>query len=85
MKGKIRKLAKKKSFKTVMILMVLMLCSTSFAFASEPTTGLNIEFDFDQMFTWANQLITAMLPVVYITMGISLAFLIIRSLKMAFS
>lgn len=48
-------------------------------------TGFTISFDVNQMFTWAQTIITALMPVLYVTLGISLGFLIIRSLKSAFN
>lgn len=46
--------------------------------------GLSINFDVTQMFTWAQTIINALTPVLYVTLGISLGFLIIRSLRNAF-
>lgn len=48
----------------------------------EPT--LTIDFQVADMFVWAQTIINAMLPIVYITMGLGLGFLIIRSLRSAF-
>ena len=60
--------------------------------AEGPTTGsttttpsLDIAFDVAECFSWAQTIISAMLPVVYITMGVSLGFLIIRAFKSAFN
>lgn len=51
-----------------------------------PTTPtLEINFDIAQMFQWAQTIIDAMLPVVYIIMGVALGFLIIRAFKSAFN
>jgi hypothetical protein len=50
-----------------------------------PAPQLEIEFDMTQAFTWAQTIINAMLPVVYIMMGVGLGFLIINALKRAFS
>lgn len=47
--------------------------------------GLTLNFDVTQMFTWAQTIINALMPVLYVTLGISLGFLIIRSLKSAFN
>lgn len=57
----------------------------SMVFASGTTPTLNFDFDFSQMFTWTNSILSAMMPVVYITLGISLAFVILRALKSAFN
>lgn len=53
--------------------------------ASETTPSLDIAFDVAECFSWAQTIISAMLPVVYITMGVSLGFLIIRAFKSAFN
>jgi hypothetical protein len=49
------------------------------------TTGIALNFDVTQMFTWAQTIINALLPVLYVTLGISLGFLIIRALRSAFN
>lgn len=49
------------------------------------TPSLDIQFDVAECFSWAQTIISAMLPVVYITMGVSLGFLIIRAFKSAFN
>lgn len=73
-----------------MMLMLMMLSLTIFAvpgLCEDPTPApqLEIEFDMTQAFTWAQTIINAMLPVVYIMMGVGLGFLIINALKRAFS
>lgn len=52
-------------------------------FATDPTT-LTFNFDPEEMFTWTNTMLSALMPVLYITLGISLAFIIINALKYAF-
>ncbi len=52
------------------------------AFATEPTLTFN--FDPAEMFSWTNVMLSALMPVLYITLGISLAFIIINALKYAF-
>lgn len=54
--------------------------------ATEGTTTPTLQFNFDpeQMFYWTNMMLNAMMPVVYITLGISLAFVILNALKAAF-
>lgn len=57
------------------------------AFAGEADgsgSGIAINFDINQMFTFANIIIEALMPVVYITAGLGIGFLIINSLKAAF-
>lgn len=53
--------------------------------ADGTTPSLDIAFDVSECFSWAQTIISAMLPVVYITMGVSLGFLIIRAFKSAFN
>ncbi len=53
------------------------------AFATSSTT-LTFNFDPAEMFTWTNTMLSALMPVLYITLGISLAFIIINALKYAF-
>ena len=48
------------------------------------SAGIAIDFDINQMFTFANIIIEALMPVVYITAGLGIGFLIINSLKAAF-
>lgn len=55
------------------------------AFAAEgDSSGININFDVTQMFKFANIIIDSLMPVVYITAGLGIGFLIINSLKNAF-
>lgn len=59
---------------------------TAACYATEGSTPtLDIEFKVEECFSWAQTIISAMLPVVYITMGVSLGFLIIRAFKSAFN
>lgn len=51
---------------------------------TEETASLNINFDVAEMFTWAEMMINAMKPVMYITMGVGLAFLILNAFKAIF-
>ncbi|NLE04525.1 MAG: hypothetical protein GX638_06970 [Crenarchaeota archaeon] len=62
---------------------VLTLAGTVPAFA-EDGTSLAFNFDPSEMFTWTNTMLSALMPVLYITLGISLAFIIINALKYAF-
>lgn len=55
------------------------------AAAAQTSPSLSINFDVSQMFSWAQTIINALLPVVYVTMGIGLGFLIIRALRSAFN
>lgn len=54
-------------------------------FLGSTTPTLTIDFSVENMFTWAQTIINALLPVVYVTMGIGLGFLIIRALRSAFN
>ena len=52
---------------------------------SSSATGIQISFDPSQMFTYSNVIISCLMPVVYITAGLSLGFTVIYALKSAFS
>ena len=49
------------------------------------STGIAINFEPSQMFTYSNVIISCLMPVVYITAGLSLGFTVIYALKSAFS
>lgn len=57
----------------------------TFCVEGSGSTGIAINFDTSQMFTFANTIIEALMPVVYITAGLGLGFMIINSLRNAFS
>ncbi|NLN48300.1 MAG: hypothetical protein GX154_04285 [Clostridiales bacterium] len=83
------KLASKKVSKKVIAVFsiaMMMLMMAVPGLCTEPETpSLDINFDIEEMFTWAQTIINAMLPVVYIIMGVALGFLIIRAFKAAFN
>lgn len=58
-------------------------CTATPVLASE-STGININFEPTQMFTYSNVIISCLMPVVYITAGLSLGFTVIYALKSAF-
>lgn len=62
----------------------LVVLPATYAFAAEGEAGINVNFDTTKMFTFANVIIESLMPVVYITAGLSIGFLIINSLKTAF-
>lgn len=79
---------KKGTFAKVALFILIMtfaFCMTSMVFA-EGSSAPTLTFNFEpaQMFTWTNTMLSALMPVLYITLGISLAFIIINSLKYAF-
>lgn len=49
------------------------------------TPALELNFDMAQMFNWTQTILDAMMPVLYISLGIGLAFIVIRALKGAFN
>ena len=49
------------------------------------TESLTLNFDLSQMFQWAQMIIDVLMPVLYITLGVSLGFIVIRALKSAFN
>lgn len=74
----------KSVYSKVALAMVISLAAAVPAFAEEVQPTLSIDFQVADMFVWAQTIINAMLPIVYITMGLGLGFLIIRSLRSAF-
>lgn len=77
---------KNKRSKIVLALLTLMVLIMNVApcFASETTPSLEIDLDLAEMFAWAETIVNVMMPIVYITMGIGLGFLIINALRRAF-
>lgn len=75
--------AKTKAAKVAITTAALTLVAAVPAYATESTT-LTFNFDPEEMFTWTNTMLSALMPVLYITLGISLAFIIINALKYAF-
>lgn len=53
------------------------------SFCSESNT-FTMNFKPTEMFKWAQMVLDMMMPVLYITLGVSLAFIVIRALKSAF-
>lgn len=75
-----------KKIMSVIVAMSFMILGTVGAFASgDGTPTLDIDFDVSEMFTWAQTIINAMMPVLYIIMGVALGFLIINAFKRAFN
>lgn len=68
----------------VMVAGMSALCAVPAWAADGDSAGIAIDFDISQMFTFANIIIEALMPVVYITAGLGIGFLIINSLKAAF-
>jgi len=84
MKGLLTNLKQKINSKKVAISTAVLATATSVqAFAAEGDT-LVFNFSPTEMFTWTNTMLSALMPVLYITLGISLAFIIINALKYAF-
>lgn len=73
-----------KKIMSLIVAMSLMILGTVGAFATSETPTLDINFDVSEMFTWAQTIINAMMPVLYIIMGVALGFLIINAFKRAF-
>ena len=85
MKQKLLKLRKKISASLSIAALTLLAMVPTSAYASEtPAAGIDINFEPSQMFTYSNVIISALMPVVYITAGLSLGFTIIYALKSAF-
>lgn len=77
--------AKKAKFMSGLTAGALALAPVAGYCTEETVPQLEINFDVTQMFTWAQTIISAMMPVVYVTMGLGLGFLIIRSFRSAFA
>lgn len=79
-------ITKFKAKKVALTTAALTAAATVPAYAEGGTTGTSLAFNFDpaEMFTWTNTMLSALMPVLYITLGISLAFIIINALKYAF-
>lgn len=73
-----------KKIMSLIVAMSFMILGTVGAFATSETPTLDINFDVSEMFTWAQTIINAMMPVLYIIMGVALGFLIINAFKRAF-
>jgi hypothetical protein len=78
-----RKIAGYKMQKLMLICMVAMYCIVMLALPA--SAALVLDFDTNSMFTYAQLIVDALLPVMYIILGIALGFIIIRALKSAFS
>ena len=81
-------MANKKNVKrlvSLMVVLTIVMCYVAIGFCTSETPTLVIEFDTSQMFAWAQTIITAMMPVLYIIMGVGLGFIVIRAFKSAFS
>lgn len=77
--------AKTKLASALAVVGTTTMLAVSHASETSATPTLDIEFNVEECFSWAQTIISAMLPVVYITMGVSLGFLIIRAFKSAFN
>ena len=82
----LNKIKEKINAKKVAIATTVLTVATSAtpALASGGEGTLTFNFDPAEMFTWTNTMLSALMPVLYITLGISLAFIIINALKYAF-
>jgi hypothetical protein len=86
LKNLVAKFKQSRLFKMyVAMVLALSTCTVGvFAATEPPPPSLTLDFDFTQMFSWAQNILNVMMPVVYITMGVALAFVIIKALKSAF-
>lgn len=74
-----------KWFVSVMVVLTIVTCFIAIGYCAGNTPTLDINFDTAQMFAWAQTIITAMMPVLYIIMGVGLGFIVIRAFKSAFN
>lgn len=77
---KVRGLEKKLKTAIMVAIMSVVMCVPAYA----STPSLTFNFDPAKMFEWTNVMLSALMPVLYITLGIGLAFIIINALKYAF-
>ncbi len=84
MKGFWGKLLKGKDLAVAFTFALLIVLGTTPGYCEEPTT-LQLNFNMTEMFSWTQMILDVMMPVLYITLGVSLAFIIIRALKSAFN
>lgn len=81
-----KRLSVKKKLMAILTTVACCVMTVVPAFAEgEASTGITIDFQPDQMFTYSNVIISCLMPVVYITAGLSLGFTVIYALKSAFS
>lgn len=59
---------------------------TTIALLTQTTTtsALKVNIKASEMFSWTQMMLDVMLPVLYVTLGVALAFIIIRALKNLF-
>ena len=70
---------------SLLVVITIVMCYVAIGYCEGETPTLDIEFDTAQMFAWAQTIITAMMPVLYIIMGVGLGFIVIRAFKSAFN
>jgi len=77
------------NLKNKMKLFILTLALTTTtavpAFATTETSNLTLNFDISQMFQWTQAILDVMMPILYISMGVGLAFMIVRTLRSVFA
>lgn len=80
-----KKLLRGKDFAVALTFALVFVLSSSYGRCTVPEDpALTLNFNMDEMFSWTQMILDVMLPVLYITLGVSLAFIIIRALKSAF-
>ena len=82
---KIEKKGGSKLTKVYLAICTVLSMITIPAYCGGTDPELTLNFDMEQMFEWAQMILDVMMPVVYITLGVALAFIIIRALKSAFA
>lgn len=88
MKGFLKNFRKKRFVTVMAFLFAFILTAASIAspcFASE-TDGTQLELDFDtsEMFQWTNLMLSVFKPILYISLGVGLAFTIVAYLRSVF-
>ena len=90
----IKKLGKfaRKHKKVLSVIAMMAMCVIMLAvgcFAEDTSTAssasaLHLNFDMTELFSWAQMILDCLMPVLYVTLGVSLAFVIAGALKSAF-
>lgn len=86
MKGFLKNFRKKKFVTVMAFLFAFILTAASIASPCFATEGTQLELDFDtgEMFQWTNLMLSVFKPILYISLGVGLAFTIVAYLRSVF-
>lgn len=77
-----RKQKKARLFVSMVATLMSLFAIGCFAAEGDPSLALN--FNMTELFSWAQMILDCLMPVLYVTLGVSLAFIIANALKSAF-